>query len=231
MPQIHFGTGRKLSRLQHGRIQELRRAYLHADAVKVASDITIVFNIRGNHYRLVVAIHYNTQTNFCLQVLTHSNIARTPGKTTCEAASSQKRNSWNVRASGPPRLLCFDYPIPAATLRSEQDYNAAASILDKLAVRPEGSLSRGEQDYFDTLTLLIEEYDRDIYELPDEPNNPLEMLKYILDESGMTQAELGKLLGNRSLASLILNGHRQLSKAHIRKLADHFKVSPALFLE
>jgi HTH-type transcriptional regulator / antitoxin HigA len=57
------------------------------------------------------------------------------------------------------------------------------------------------------------------------------MLKYILEESGMTQAELGKLLGNRSLASLILNGHRQLSKTHIRKLADHFKVSPALFLE
>jgi antitoxin component HigA of HigAB toxin-antitoxin module len=37
-------------------------------------------------------------------------------------------------------------------------------------------------------------------------------------------------LGNRALASLILRGQRQLSKSHIRKLADHFKVSPALFL-
>jgi antitoxin component HigA of HigAB toxin-antitoxin module len=46
----------------------------------------------------------------------------------------------------------------------------------------------------------------------------------------MTQAELGRLLENRSLASQILNGHRQLSKTHIRKLADHFKVSPAVFL-
>jgi antitoxin component HigA of HigAB toxin-antitoxin module len=44
-------------------------------------------------------------------------------------------------------------------------------------------------------------------------------------------AELGRLLGNRALASLILNGHRQLSKSHIRKLADYFKVSPALFLQ
>ena len=51
-----------------------------------------------------------------------------------------------------------------------------------------------------------------------------------MEESGMTQADLGRLLGNRAVASLILNGHRQLSKTHIRKLANHFKVSPALFL-
>ena len=42
---------------------------------------------------------------------------------------------------------------------------------------------------------------------------------------------MGRLLGNRALASLILNGHRQLSKAHIRKLANHFKISAALFLD
>jgi antitoxin component HigA of HigAB toxin-antitoxin module len=42
---------------------------------------------------------------------------------------------------------------------------------------------------------------------------------------------LGRLLGNRALASLILRGRRQLSKNHIRLLARHFKVSPALFFE
>jgi len=52
------------------------------------------------------------------------------------------------------------------------------------------------------------------------------MLTYLMQESDMTQADLGRLLGDRALASLILNG----SKPHTRKLADHFKVSPALFL-
>ena len=52
-----------------------------------------------------------------------------------------------------------------------------------------------------------------------------------MQESGMTQADLSRLLGNRALASLILNGRRHLSKRHIRQLADHFKVSPALFLQ
>jgi len=40
---------------------------------------------------------------------------------------------------------------------------------------------------------------------------------------------LGRLLGNRSLGSLILNGRRQLSKAHIEKLSEHFGLSPAVF--
>ena len=120
--------------------------------------------------------------------------------------------------------------FPLRPIRSEREYDAATEILNSLAVRPEGSLDSGEQDYLDTLTMLVEAYDRDFYHLDAGPRDPLSMLKYLMRESGMTQAELGRLLGNRALASLILHGHRQLSKTHIRKLAEHFRVSPALFL-
>ena len=121
--------------------------------------------------------------------------------------------------------------FPLRPLRSVRDYNAAAAILDTLAVRAEGSLDDGEQDYLDTLTLLVEACDREHFSLELEEGDPLAILKYLMRASGMTQPDLGRLLGNRSLASLILNGHRQLSKAHIRKLAARFKVSPALFLQ
>jgi HTH-type transcriptional regulator/antitoxin HigA len=121
--------------------------------------------------------------------------------------------------------------LPLRPLRSERDYDAAIALLDTLAVRPEDSLDCGEQDYFDTLTLLVEAYDQERHALDAERCDPLTMLKYLMQESGMTQPQLGRLLGNRSLASLILNGHRRLSKAHIRKLAGHFKASPALFLQ
>jgi HTH-type transcriptional regulator/antitoxin HigA len=121
--------------------------------------------------------------------------------------------------------------FPLRPLRSERDYDQAAAIIDTLAVRPEGDLVAGEQDYFDTLTMLVEAYDREHYRLDAEPRDALAMLKYVMQESGTTQADLGRLLGNRALASLILRGNRQLSKTHIRKLAAHFKVSPALFLD
>ena len=131
-----------------------------------------------------------------------------------------------------PAYLALIDRFPLRPLHSEHDYNTAVAVLDALAVRAEGSLDPGEQDYFETLTMLVEAYDKEHHDLVGTADrDPLAMLKYVMNESGMTQAELGRLLGNRALASLILNGHRQLSKTHVRKLATHFKVSPALFLE
>jgi len=120
--------------------------------------------------------------------------------------------------------------FPLRPVRSERDYNAALAVLDELAVRPEGSLSRGERDYLDTLTLLVEAYDEQQLSTEAGALAPLDALKYLMEQSGTTQKQLGELLGNRALASLILNRHRALSKTHIRILSGHFKVEPGLFL-
>ncbi len=54
-------------------LQDVRATFPHADAVTVASGRTVVvFNIAGNKYRLIAAIHYNRQLVFTLMVLTHS---------------------------------------------------------------------------------------------------------------------------------------------------------------
>ncbi len=128
-----------------------------------------------------------------------------------------------------PAYLALIAVFPLRPLRSAQDCDTATAILDRLAVRPEGSLNAGEQDYFDTLTLLVDAYDREHEDVAKEDRDPLPILKYLMQESGMTRADLGRLLGNRALASLILDGHRRLSKSHIRTLARHFRVSATLF--
>jgi len=52
---------------------EVREDFPHADPVIVASgNPVVVFNIAGNKYRLIAAIHYNTQRLFVLTVLTHA---------------------------------------------------------------------------------------------------------------------------------------------------------------
>lgn len=54
-------------------IQEVRRVFPHADAVEVASGNTVtVFNVSGNRYRLITAIHYNHQRVYVLLVMTHA---------------------------------------------------------------------------------------------------------------------------------------------------------------
>jgi mRNA interferase HigB len=64
-------------------LQEVRRVYPHADAVTVASGRTVVgFNIRGNRYRLVTAIHYNRQVIYTLRFMTHAEYSQNRWKDT-----------------------------------------------------------------------------------------------------------------------------------------------------
>src|SRR3989442_10686426 len=58
-------------------LQDVRRVYPHADAVTVGSGNTVtVFNICGNKYRLVAAIHYNRQRVYVLRLLTHAEYSK-----------------------------------------------------------------------------------------------------------------------------------------------------------
>lgn len=130
----------------------------------------------------------------------------------------------------PADYIALVREFPLRPIRTRRAYKTATAIADRLAVRVEGTLSQGEQDYLDTLTLLIEAYDDEHFAIETRNLKPLDVLKYLMDQAGMITADLGRLLGNKPLASLILNGHRALSKTHIRILSDYFKVEPGLFL-
>jgi mRNA interferase HigB len=58
-------------------LQDVRRVYPHADAVTVESGNTVtVFNICGNKYRLIAAIHYNRQRVYVLRLLRHAEYSK-----------------------------------------------------------------------------------------------------------------------------------------------------------
>src|SRR5260370_30482516 len=58
-------------------IQDVRRVCPHADAVTVASGNTVtVFNICGNKYRLIAAIHYNRKRVYVLGLLRHGEYSK-----------------------------------------------------------------------------------------------------------------------------------------------------------
>ncbi|MFI5379061.1 MAG: type II toxin-antitoxin system HigB family toxin [Tepidisphaerales bacterium] len=60
------------SRAQWASIAGVRQVWPQADAVRVASGHAVtVFNVGGNKYRLLAAIHYNRQKLFVLAMLTH----------------------------------------------------------------------------------------------------------------------------------------------------------------
>jgi len=55
-------------------IGEVRKTYPSADPVRIESGRVItVFNVCGNSYRLITAIHYDKQRVFTLRLLTHAD--------------------------------------------------------------------------------------------------------------------------------------------------------------
>lgn len=57
----------------------------------------------------------------------------------------------------------------------------------------------------------------------------LDVLKHLLAEHGMGGAARARILGgSRNLSAMILRDERNLTLAHVRKLAAYFKVSPEL---
>jgi mRNA interferase HigB len=58
-------------------IQDVRRVFPHADGVTVESErVVTIFNVCGNKYRLITAIHYNTQMVYVLRFLTHAEYSK-----------------------------------------------------------------------------------------------------------------------------------------------------------
>ncbi len=54
-------------------IVDVRKTYASADAVRVKSGRNVViFNVGGNTYRLIAALHYNRQIAYTLKFLTHA---------------------------------------------------------------------------------------------------------------------------------------------------------------
>lgn len=65
------------SRATWRNLAEVRRVYPHADPVEVGSGRTVVvFNLRGNRYRLITAIHYNRQVIYTLRFMTHAEYSK-----------------------------------------------------------------------------------------------------------------------------------------------------------
>jgi HTH-type transcriptional regulator/antitoxin HigA len=108
------------------------------------------------------------------------------------------------------------------------EYDNTAEVTDAMALWHE-DFTADQADYFDLLCSLIEEYDAEHVKWPKLKGR--DILQHLLDEHDLAAADLSRILGgSRNLGAMILRGDRNLTLSHVRKLAVHFKVSPALFI-
>lgn len=124
-----------------------------------------------------------------------------------------------------------DYPalvamLPPRPIHDAVDYANTMEIVLALAGH---KMTPDQDDYLEVLSEMILQYDR-AHDPPRKRGTPLQRLQYLVEQAGLSASDLGRLLGNRGMGSLLLTGKRGLSKANIRKLAAHFKVRADYFL-
>ena len=91
-------------------------------------------------------------------------------------------------------------------------------------------LTPDQEDYFDLLCRLIEDYEKERVDAPKV--TVLEALQHLLDSHGMSAADLARLLDvHRTLGAMILRGERGLTLNHVRTLSRHFGVSADMFVK
>ena len=118
---------------------------------------------------------------------------------------------------------------PPRAIHDDADCDNVQEIIDRLTSVPR--LTKGQKEYLDTLTILLSAYEKERHAIDTEGLSGLDALKYIMEQNNMSASDLGRLLGDRALGSRILRGERELSKQHIRRLCDHFKITAELLLD
>lgn len=104
-------------------------------------------------------------------------------------------------------------------IKTVEQYEEYSRELERIFLAEEGT---EEYDRAEILSLLIEKYDEEHYSIPDP--DPIEAIKYVMEEEGMNQNDLGELVGGKSKASLILKRKRGLSMTMIRNLHKHLRI-------
>src|ERR1035438_1891699 len=98
-------------------------------------------------------------------------------------------------------------------LKTEKDYDRALRYIEGLMNVPK-SPSRNEE--LDLWATLVEAYEKTQYPIADP--EPIEAIKFRMDQMGLKPADLAKLLGGRSRVSEVLNRKRPLSLSMMRTL-------------
>ena len=104
-------------------------------------------------------------------------------------------------------------------IKTKADYDKALEevfhLMDAKAGTPEG-------DRLEILSILVEIYEEKHF--PIETPDPIEAIKFRMEEKNLTVTDLGKIIGYKSRASEILKYKRKLTLDMIRKISSALNI-------
>lgn len=111
-------------------------------------------------------------------------------------------------------------------IKTKKDYQLAMARLEEIFDAKKGT---PEGDELEILGILIDQYENDNFPigLPD----PIEAIKFRMEQMGYSQSDLAKVVGRKSRASEILNKKRKLSLEMIRQLHEKLNIPTDVLIQ
>ena len=111
-------------------------------------------------------------------------------------------------------------------IKTENDYNQALERLEVIFDAKKGS---SEGDELEVLGILIDQYENEHFTIgmPD----PIEAIKFRMEQMGYNQNDLANIVGLKSRASEILNRKRKLSLEMIRQLHEQLNIPTDVLIQ
>ena len=110
-------------------------------------------------------------------------------------------------------------------IKTEQDYNAS---IRRIEVFWGAKKDTPQGDELDLLVTLVESYEMRHY--PIAPPDPVDAIKFRMEQMGMTKADMVKYLGSQSRVSEILNRKRKLTLGMIKSLYKGLRIPADILL-
>jgi HTH-type transcriptional regulator/antitoxin HigA len=114
-------------------------------------------------------------------------------------------------------------------IQSDEEFDRMAAELEELdMIEEQRKLDSEERELQALLAHLCTEYEDRTVEPP--VSTPLEVVQFLMDQNSLRPVDMVEVFGSRAVASQVLNGKREISKAHARRLSERFRISVAAFI-
>ena len=104
-------------------------------------------------------------------------------------------------------------------VRTEADYKAALILIDELVDCEDGT---EQADLLDVLSVLVENYESEHY--PIAPPDPIDAIKFRMEQTGMLQKEIAQYLGGEQTAEAVLSRRQPLTLDMIKRLYQQLHI-------
>ena len=109
-------------------------------------------------------------------------------------------------------------------IQNDADHAEAMALIEKLM----GSDEPSDRARLLAQARLVEAYERSRW--PRRSAELPEILRYLIEQHGLTRADLVPILGTPSRVSEVLSGKRELSMTMVRRLRERFHISADLLI-